>query len=472
MMQIIKFFIQISSAYTPLALTLRLRSGLKAGLPDVVCQVRKAWIGVGGSKGLPKKFLLFIYLPCSAFIIDDYAYLHEPQKFCMRWSGFVRNDVFLNSRRSESIALNTVTLVPLEPNFDPIGNDINGQGAFVMSPLQSFIRLDAWGIECAGYQLHAAYQVDFLGIDDPSTSTVRLWNAFMELMRCTDRFILGLYRHPLYLLRTYPRSFGYNVAATPVANQLRWWHTFGASDLQIMFALYSEQIFTSYGQLRTGEIVSDAEFIRDSGKPGFAMRLQKANNLYMVGAGFEVFQLMPRIITSTGFATEQHITAVNATAYASWDDPDYWLKLQLFWGQNLSATEIVGGYALSRCATITNDCSYANIPAFVLWFDTEWRRSCLLFPGFFVGWAKTFDSHAPIFIDVITQQPTFFGFNSRLHETLRVAPRITAELGPVRFGLEYEYMRAVWGPMNRRGTTDNPTPVGMWRWMFVSWCDF
>lgn len=403
--------------------------------------------------------------------IDDRGYLQQ-QEFTTRWSGFLRNDLFVNSRQMLDFGLTTVSTIPLEPLCDPLGCDINDVGSFVMTPLRSYIRLDAWGVQCGRFQLHTAYQIDFLGLTDQTASTIRIWNAYMDLFNDTDRLIIGLYRHPFRVLRTFPLTLNFNIAAIAVAPQFRWWHSF-TKHVQCMATLYGQLLFTDFGQLGINTpIVSSPEFIQNSGKPGVAFRLQYSNDLFLVGAGIEALQLVPRLQTAQGYATSQSVTAVNGTLYASLDAQDIWLKLQFFLGQDMASTSLVGGYALANCNPDTNACQYAPIPSMSLWFDAEWRKHALLHPGFFLGWSKQLPAREQLYISPVTQQPVFYGLTARLQEVLRVAQRWTLDTEPVRFGIEYEFLRAVWGPMNNRGTTNAPCPVNGGRFLFVSWCDF
>lgn len=413
--------------------------------------------------------LMSTYLVGGDIYIDDREYL-KTQEFTTRWSGYIRNDVFANTRQVVAFSQGIIPTVPLPPLPDPLGCDINAVGDFGITPLRSFLRLDAWGIKCGSLHLNTGYQFNFLGINDLTAGNINLWHAYGQLIGNRDRFIFGLYRHPFGILRVYPRSFLFNIASIAVAPQLRWWHNWG--DFQLMFAAYGQLINADYGQSREGLIVASPEFIQNSGKPGISCRFQSANPLYLIGIGADYYQLLPRLQTAKGFATSQTVSIWNGTFYAALDAPDIWIKLQALAGQDFALSTLLGGYALAACNADTNICQYAPIPSATIRLDMEWRRHPIVHPGLFIGWATTWRASQRLFISPTTQQPVFFGAIPQLHEIARVAVRCEIDFEPVRFGLEWDFTRAVWGPLNTCGTTNQPTPIGVGRLLFVSWCDF
>lgn len=401
--------------------------------------------------------------------INDRDYLCDTE-FTTRWSGFIRNDVFANTRQVVSFARSTIPTIPLPPRPDVIGCDINAVGNIGMTPLRSFIRLDAWGVKCGRFYLHSGYQFTFLGLNEFTAGNINLWHAYMQLIHEKDRIVMGLYRHPFGILRVFPRSYIFNIASIAVAPQLRWWHSWGV--VQTLITLYGQLIDTDYGQARSGEIVPSPLFIQNSGKPGLSLRLQAATPLYVVGCGIDVYQLLPRLQSNTGYSTTQTTNIVNGTVYAALDSRDLWIKAQGFFGEDFVTNTLLGGYALSACNAQTNVCQYTHIPTATIRFDMEWRRHPIIHPGLFVGWATTLKTNQPLYISPVTNKPVFFGPAADLHRIERVGIRCEVDIEPLRFGLEWDFTRAVWGPLNAWGTTNQPMPIGVGRLLFVSWCDF
>lgn len=416
--------------------------------------------------------LLCWMLSLQATFPDIENFLRKPSPFIFKLSGFVRNDVFWDSRQAVSFRQNVLLFAPAEPCYLRGYGDVNNVATFTITPLRSFVRLDLHNAEQWGTEVRGTIQVDCLGINEETTSAIRLWYAYFELIGRYNKIAIGQLRHPLRLLRVFPHALTFNVAEIIAAPQIRWVHKW-TEHFHGIAAIHSELVDASFGQLiQNGPIEESPKFIQNSLKPAFAVRVQHATEQTIIGAGYDIRAIVPRLVTATGYATEQEIAASWFTAFAGVKTDSFDLRWQSLVGQNTTPANLLGGAALSCCATPTNKCTYTNLWAATHWIDLEITRHPVVHPGAFLGYSPVFHVDNRLFIDPVTNRPVIFTFNDRLQMVLRAAVRVTGEWEPIKMGIEYVFAHATYGDRDAAGKVVAPQSVSMGRLLLVSWFYF
>lgn len=414
--------------------------------------------------------LFFLVTSLHAIAPDIENFLRRQSPFTFKISGFARSDVFMDTRQALSFRENIMLFAPREPCILH-GGDVNSVGTFNITPLRSFLRLDAHDAISNGKKIQATIQLDFLGANEDTLSAVRVWYAYFEIKGRRDKVVIGQLRHPLRLLQVYPRALTFNVAEILAVPQIRWVHHF-TERTHLLAAIHSEFLECSWGQITPGINVDSPQFLQNSMKPAFAVRLQYEHEKYIVGAGYDVRSIVPRLVTLTGYSTSQEIAASWITAFAGFTSRNFLLRWQSLVGQNTTPANLLGGAALSSCFSPSNQCTYTNLWAATHWLDFEVTRHPVVHPGFFLGYSPVFHVDKQLYFDPTTHKPVIFTFNDRLQTVLRVAGRLTGEWEPVKVGMEYIYAFAQYGDRNAGGQIINPVNVSMGRLLFVMWVYF
>lgn len=401
---------------------------------------------------------------------DIENFLREKSPFTFKLSGFTRTDIFMDTRQAVAFRQNTLLFAPAEPFFLH-GGDVNAVGTFTITPLRSFLRMDAHDAVSRGNMIQATIQLDFLGTSEDTVSAVRIWYAYFEVKGQKDKIVFGQLRHPLRLLQVYPRALTFNVAEILAVPQVRWVHRF-TDKFHLLTAIHTEFLECSWGQITPGITVDSPRFLQNSMRPAFSMRTQYETEKFIMGVGYDNRTIVPRLITMSGYATSQGITANWYTAFAGFNSRNFFLRWQSLIGQNTTPADFLGGSALSCCDSPTNQCSYTNLWAATHWFDFEVTRHPVVHPGLFLGYSPVFHVDNQLYIDPITKKPVIFTFNERLQSILRVAARITGEWEPVKVGMEYIFAHATYGNRTAAGQSVNSHTVNMGRLLFVSWFYF
>lgn len=410
--------------------------------------------------------ILLLIFPLKAV---EYKETLEKSLLSHRFTGFVRNDVFADTRQSYAFHANPLLIVPYEPQYDPLGADINAVNRFGITPLRSYLRLDVWGAEFSSVQAHACMQWDFVGPQDIQEGLVRCWYLYGEIYSESNQFLIGEFRHPFRPLKAFPSALTYNPAAIEQAPQIRWRHQF-ANGIATHLTAFSELTFASFGVVDDGIIAANTKFIRNSMKPGIAGRLEYTTPIFVAGIGLLGFSVVPRICTALCYPTQNSLPCCWATAYSAVTTPDVEIKGQLLWGQNVASINPVGGYVATSCSNENGACSYRALQDLLVWLDLSWQRHSYIHPGLYVEYTPVV-GHGPTAIDPVTQQVQVYGANSRLQSVLRCCPRLMFDICPAfKVGIEYSYVRANYGSLRSNGRYVNTAPIAMGRLLMVTWC--
>lgn len=324
--------------------------------------------------------ILLLIFPLKAV---EYKETLEKSLLSHRFTGFVRNDVFADTRQSYAFHANPLLIVPYEPQYDPLGADINAVNRFGITPLRSYLRLDVWGAEFSSVQAHACMQWDFIGPQEIQEGLVRCWYLYGELYSARNQFIIGEFRHPFRPIRVFPSALSYNPAAIEQAPQVRWRHQFN-NGISTILTAFSELTFASFGLLDTGVIGSGTQFISNSMKPGIAGRVEYTTPFLVIGAGLLGFSVVPRLCTPLCYSTQNSATSCWATAYGAITSCDLEVKAQVLWGENLASINPVGGYVASTCSNESGICQYRPLQDLLMWLDLSWQRHQYLHPGIYM----------------------------------------------------------------------------------------
>lgn len=426
---------------------------------------------------------LWIVILLIPFLAQAVEYREDliPSLLHYRFTGFIRNDFFADTRQSLQFRSNPLLVVPREPNYDPLCADSNAVNKFGITPLRSYLRLDVWGNDFATVDAHACLQVDFIGPQELQQGLLRCWYLYGELYSERNQCIVGQFRHPFRPIRVFPGSLTYNPAAIEQAPQLRWRHTF-ANGISTIITAFSELAFPSFGLAQpllggcpchcppaSNAVNSLPLFIQNSTKPGVAGRIEYSSPMVVVGCGLLGFSLLPRLVTNLCYPNDATVPACWATAYGAVTTCDIDWKTQLLWGQNVASINPVGGYVAAQCSNETGGCRYRALQDLLIWSDCSWQRHPVVHPGFYLEFT-TIVGHGPTAIDPVTQAATVYGTDGRLHSVLRCSPRIIIDWGDLKFGIEYSYIRALYGSLDATGRLINRAPIAMGRLLVVTWC--
>jgi hypothetical protein len=131
----------------------------------------------------------------------------ETPKFGISLSGYVKTDMFYDTRQVVSIREGHFLIYPEGPKPDINGNDINSKDHFNILSIQSRFTGRITGPDLLKAKTSALLEADFFGNENLNFSDVnglRLRHAYVKLNWSTTELLVGQYWHPLFVPECFP----------------------------------------------------------------------------------------------------------------------------------------------------------------------------------------------------------------------------------------------------------------------------
>ena len=381
---------------------------------------------------MKNKYLIILIVILPLIIIAQET---DKQKFGIKFSGFVRNDVIYNTRQVISArGEDDFVLAPKPVELDPEGNDINDVPNYNIISFTTRIRGKITGPDAFGAKTSGLIETDFLGSTGASKFDLRLRHAIVKLDWKKGHLMIGQYWHPMFVTDCYPKtlSFGAGITFNPFARnpQIRYTYNF-TEKLSIAAAALSQGQYRSKG---------DHYSQQNSGIPETNLHIQYKSDFITVGAQFDYQVLKPRIKTDSNYTTNTTISSMSYLAYMKFNLKPITVKLYGIYGQGNDNMVMMGGYAITdkvyNADQINkNYVGYTSYNSATGWLDIETTGKKIQY-GIFFGYSKnlgTADS-------VITSSYT--GRWGNVNTLMRIAPRVIVRSNNFKIGFEIEYSTA------------------------------
>jgi len=372
----------------------------------------------------------------------------EESKFGIKFSGFVKTDVFYDTRQTVSIREGHFLLYPDNVLNDAAGNDINANSGFNILSIQSRLKVALSGPEVLDAIPSGVLEADFFGNENSSFSDVngfRLRHAFVKLNWKTTELLAGQYWHPMFIAESFPGVISFNTGAPfqPFSRnpQIRVSQSFGG--LKLIGCLFSQRDFTS-----TGPDGASSKYLRNSGIPNlhFQMQYKQDSSVYFAGAGVDYKILTPELYTVNSSGTKKYdsdetIGSLSAIGFLNIKLKPVTIKLEGVYAQNAFDLVMLGGYGVKEIKdTATGEKEFANLNTASVWADFQTTGEMFQF-GLFTGYTKNMGSDDNI-------NGSMYARGSNIDYLYRVSPRVVFIAGKFNVALEGEYTFAMYGLAN------------------------
>ena len=365
----------------------------------------------------------------------------KPPAFGITLSGFVKTDLFYDSRQTVSIREGHYLLFPKGPSTGPDGVDVNTRDMFNILSIQTRLAGKITGPDALGAKTSAYIEAEFFGTSDADLNGFRLRHGYLKLSWPHSELMVGQFWHPMFVTESFPDVVSFNTGAPfqPFnrSPQVRYTRTFG--DVSLVATALAQRDFTSNGPEGASSV-----YLRNAALPEFNLKLQLASKNdarkteTVAGIGADVMKLSPRIVTALGYATDESLTGLAAMAFFKQKWPRWTWKAEAVWGQDLHHLTMLGGYAVRDIIDETRlDWAYTPIATLSLWTEVQtngapWQT------GLFAGYSKNLGSPHEI-----TGASYARGFN--IDALYRLSPRLVYNVGKMRFAGEAELTAASYG---------------------------
>jgi len=384
----------------------------------------------------------------------------EEKKFGIAFNGFVKSDIYWNSRQTVSLRDGQFYLYPANELLDKDGNDINARANFNFISIQTRLRGDITGPDALGAKTSAAIEGEFFGHSDADINGFRLRHAYLKLNWTSTELLVGQFWHPMFITGNYPDVVNFNtgVPFLPFSRnpQIRVTQSFGG--VKIYLTALSQVDFKS-----TGPDGASTKYLRNTAIPALNLNLEyqvKKEGLNMlVGLAGGYKTLLPRMVTDSTYKTNEKISSLCGQVYFKVVVPKFSVGFAANYTQDAYDLTMIGGYGVSAITdTIKNFQEYTPISTFSVWADlhTNGKR---LQAGLFLGYSKNLGAAEDIYMY------KFFSRGSDIAYLYRISPRLIYNVGKFRIAPELDYTVAGYGRPMPDGIPTNVKAIGNFRFL-------
>ncbi len=380
----------------------------------------------------------------------------EETKLKVKFSGFVKTDIFWDSRQTVSVREGHFFLYPKNEDLDVNGDDINAKSNFNMLSVQTRLRALATGPDVLGAKTSAFVEGAFFGAINSDVNTFRLRHAFVKLAWTKTQLLVGQYWHPMFNTKCYPGTVSFNTGTPfqPFSRnpQVRLTKIFG--DFNLTLTALSQRDFASGGPLGGNSI-----YLRNTGYPAFNLRFEyskidKDNGTeFLIGVSGNYKALTPRLVTDKDYKTDTKISSTSITGFVKFKNEDITIKTNGFYGGDAYNLTMLGGYAVENMTdTTTGMVDYTPINTMSVWADIHTNGKKWQF-GLFTGYSKNLGSDNDI-------EGKYYSRGGNIDHLYRISPRVIFNAGKFRIAPEIEYTVAGYGNTQVNGTVEDAKEIG------------
>ena len=402
-----------------------------------------------------KKVFLLLFIQISIL-----GFTQEEKKFGIDFHGYVKTDIFFDSRQTVDVREGHFLLYPQNEVLDFEGNDINATPKFNILSIQTRLTGKISGPDVLGAKTSGLIEGAFFGNISPNINVFRLRHAFVKLTWEKAELLVGQFWHPMFITSSYPGTVSFNTGAPiqPFTRnpQIRFTKKFG--QINILGTLIEQVDFVS-----TGPGGASPKYLINSCIPEINLRLEYSSDNVLIGVGGNYKSLMPRLYVEPSASdilsqpvkakTSERVSGLSAFAYLKVKTEPLTFKLYGVWGQMMYSMTGLGGYAEKTYdyQNITDtvytrrleNITYTPISIFSAWTDINTNGDTWQL-GLFAGLTKNLG--AP---DVITGN--YYGRGKDISYIYRIAPRLIYTNGKFRIAPEIEYTVAAYATNDELG---------------------
>ena len=416
--------------------------------------------------------LLVILIPLLSQAQDD-------NKFGIKWAGFVKSDIFFDSRQVVAARQGHFLLYPRKNLPDQLNRDINAKSDFNILSIQTRLKAVISAPDVLNAKLSGMIEGAFFGNIELNLNTFRLRHAIVKLNWENTELMIGQFWHPMFNTSCFPGTVSFNTGTPfqPFSRNPQVRLTQNVGKITFYLTALAQTDFVSAGPLPT---FYSTKYIRDAAVPEMNLTLQYASTnesgtSIFFGAGINHIILKPRLVTDLNYRTDELTMGTSTMAFFKIKTPAITIKLEGVYGQNTTNLTMLGGYAVEKISDEdTGERSYTPINTASFWTDIHTNGKLWQF-GLFGGYTQNLGSNSEIAQIQTDEEETgqiYYSRGKDISNVYRVSPRVIYNPGKLRFALELEYTNAAYGTPDKMGVVQNTTSVGNLRFLFATYLFF
>lgn len=366
----------------------------------------------------------------------------QKKNFTYKFYGFVRGDLFYNTRANMAPVDGNFYLYPLDKKPDADGKDLNATPNGSFYTFTSRLGLDVTGPNIGSARTTAKLETDFGGFS-ASTTMLRIRQAYVALDWEKSNVLIGQTWHPLFgsvVPDVLNLSTGAPFQPFNRSPQIRYQYKAGKVKLTAS-ALWQLQYLSS------GPKGMSEEYIKNSCVPEFYLGADfTSGDGWLAGAGIHLISLVPRTASEwkeKTYKVNERMTTYSYEAHLKYSGRNFTFAAKSLMASCLDQTALIGGYGISAINPTNGEQEYTPFRHSTSWinftYGTKWK------PGLFLGYTKNLGTDDPlVFTDKV------YGMGLNIDQLLTANVNLSYNLPHWQIGLEYSPATAWYGTNDKK----------------------
>jgi len=372
----------------------------------------------------------------------------DQPKFGITWSGYVKNDIFFDTRQTVSAREGHFLLWPSPLDADLNGDDINAKPNFNILAVQSRLKALISGPDAFGAKTSGVIEADFFAQANENINLLRLRHAFIKLDWTKFELLAGQYWNPLFVTDCFPGTVSFNTG-TPLQSfsrnpQVRL--SYKTPGLRLTAAILSQRDYSS-----RGEDGVSSSYLRNSALPDMHLHAMyssvnsESNTGFIMGTGVAYKIIVPRLESSFGpvtmYKVDEKVGGITAIGFLKLLTIPVTVKAQVRYGENIADVLAVSGFAVKDIVdNITGELSYTPLRSMTFWGEIHTNGSKIQ-AGIFGGFSNNMGTKEAM----SDPDNPVYGLATNIKSLYRLSPRLIINSGRTRLAMELEYTSASYG---------------------------
>ncbi|WP_106830222.1 DcaP family trimeric outer membrane transporter [Parabacteroides pacaensis] len=388
---------------------------------------------------------IFFLLASILFLLPVTA---QKKNFNYKFYGFVRGDLFYNTRANMAPVDGNFYLYPLDKSPDAQGKDLNATPNGSFYTFTTRLGLDVQGPNIGKARTSAKVETDFGGFSS-STTMLRIRQAYVALDWEKNNLLIGHTWHPLFG-SVFPDMLNLSTGAPfqPFNRSPQIRYQYSTSKIKLTASALWQLQYLSSGPKGMSE-----DYIKNSCIPElYAGADYTSNNGWLVGAGIHLISLKPRTVSEwknpsdpsseiQKYKVNERMTTFSYEAHVKYTGRNYTFAAKSLMASCLDHTALIGGYGISSINKETGEQEYTAFRHSTSWinftYGNKWK------PGIFIGYTKNLGTSK----ELISAEPVY-GMGLNIDQLLSVNINLSYNLPHWQIGLEYSPATAWYGTNN------------------------
>lgn len=383
-------------------------------------------------------------LPC---VLSAQSENEEAPDYGIKWSGFVKNDFFFDTRQVVAAREGHFHLYPMPVSLDADDKDINAQGSLNFLSIQSRLTGKITGPDAFGAKTSGVIEGAFFGHSNLDVNGFRLRHAIVKLDWTNTQLLFGQYWHMMFVPECFPGTISFNTGVPfqyfTRNPQIRLTQKIG-DNAKIAIAAATQRDFASPGGYRS---LSNAMI------PDMQAQLQvNASDALLIGVTGGYKTLKPRLSTNANYIAENTVGGFTSNLFMRLKTEPITVKLQGIWAQNAFDGLMIGGFMIQDFTDPAKDYrAYTPINTMSAWADIHTNGKKYQF-GLFAGYSQNMGSFDEVADTVFNSgMNAMYARGADIDFLYRISPRMHINYGKFRLAGEIEYTVAAYATQDEFG---------------------